>query len=164
MFFINRPGNLDVSLGNVLVLGSAFFWAWHVQLVDIYSRKYETGYLAFSQFALCALFSALGAWFLLITKAPGGRDFANLGANVIRAGLPLLYGGVLSVGVAYTLQIKAQKNAEPAKAAVILCLEGVFALLGGRLVLHEVVDFRVFMGASLMLAAMLLSVIPKHFD
>lgn len=164
MFFINRPGDLGISYGNFLVLLSAVFWAWHVQLVDYYSNKFETAHLAFSQFALVAAFSAVSAVILNVAKAPAYLISAQFGTNVLKAGLPLLYGGVLSVGVAYTLQIRAQQSAAPGKAAVILCMEGVFALLGGWYMLGEVLDLRVLIGAALMLMAMLLSVIPKLFD
>nr|HPI25398.1 EamA family transporter [Candidatus Cloacimonadota bacterium] len=56
--------------------------------------------------------------------------------------LPILYGGLISVGIAYTLQIKAQQKADPAAAAVILCLEGVFALIGSFLILGEAIHVR----------------------
>ncbi|PKN73819.1 MAG: EamA family transporter [Candidatus Cloacimonetes bacterium HGW-Cloacimonetes-3] len=164
MFFINRPGSLTVSLGNLLVLISAAFFAWHVQLVDYYTKKIETGYLAFSQFAICALYSLAGALIWSLVKDPGYLVSAKFGVDVWHAALPLLYGGLFSVGIAYTLQIKAQKKAEPGKAAVIMCLEGVFALFGGWMILGEEIGLRTIIGASLMLFAMLLSVLPQLFD
>jgi drug/metabolite transporter (DMT)-like permease len=164
MFFINRPDSLEVSIGNLLVLFSAGFFAWHVQLVDYYTNKYETAYLAFSQFALCALFSAVGALVWYMVKEPGYLISAKFGADVWKAALPLLYGGFFSVGIAYTLQIKAQQKAAPGKAAVILCSEGVFALLGGWMLLGEEIGLRTLIGAALLLLAMLLSVLPQLFD
>jgi drug/metabolite transporter (DMT)-like permease len=71
--------------------------------------------------------------------------------------VPILYGGVLSVGVAYTLQVVAQRNAHPAHAAILLSLEAVFAAIGGWIVLGERLTTRGFLGCGLMLAGMLLS-------
>ncbi len=164
MFFINRPGSLSVSLGNLIVFFSAGFFAWHVQLVDYYTQKYETGYLAFSQFAICALYSLIGAVVWSMFNNPAYIVSAKFGTDVWHAVLPLLYGGLFSVGIAYTLQIKAQKKAEPGKAAVILCSEGVFALFGGWMILGEEIGLRTIIGALLMLLAMLLSVLPQLFD
>lgn len=76
---------------------------------------------------------------------------------------PLLYGGIMSAGVAYTLQIKAQKKVEPGPAAVIMSLEGVFAMLGGYLLLKESLSLRSIVGASILLLAMLLVSIPKKY-
>ncbi|MDY0151503.1 MAG: DMT family transporter, partial [Candidatus Cloacimonas sp.] len=149
MFLINRPGNLEMSMGNLLVLVSAVFFAWHVQLVDYYGSKFEVAYLAFSQFALVAALSAFSALFYHLFKAPAYLISAKFGADVWKAALPLLYGGLMSVGIAYTLQIKAQQKAEPGKAALIMCMEGVFALFGGWLILQETLDLRIFIGAGL---------------
>ena len=71
--------------------------------------------------------------------------------------LPLLYGGFLSIGVAYTLQIVAQKRTPPSHASLILSLESPFALLGGWLILGESMGLRGLLGCALMLAAMIIS-------
>ncbi len=164
LFLINRPGNLEVSMGNLLVLISAFFWAWHVQLVEFYGKRFAVGYLAFSQFAICALLSLSAFIVYYLFKQPSYLVSTLLGSSIVRAAWPILYGGLLSVGVAYSLQIKAQQTAIPSKAAVILSLEGVFALFGGWLVLAEVITLRSLFGIAFMLTAMLLSLVPKVFD
>ena len=71
--------------------------------------------------------------------------------------MPILYGGVLSVGVAYTLQVVAQRTAHPAHASIILSLEAVFAAIGGWIILGERLTARGFLGCGLMLTGMLLS-------
>ena len=71
--------------------------------------------------------------------------------------MPILYGGVLSVGVAYTLQVVAQREAHPAHASILMSLEAVFAALGGWMVLGETLSLRSGVGCALMLAGMLLS-------
>jgi drug/metabolite transporter (DMT)-like permease len=78
-------------------------------------------------------------------------------AGLEAAMLPILYGGLFSVGVAYTLQVVAQRKAKPAHAAILLSMESVFAALGGYLMLGEVMDARALIGCGLMLAGMLAS-------
>lgn len=73
------------------------------------------------------------------------------------AAVPLFYGGVLSAGVAYTLQAVGQKYAPPSHAAIILSMETVFAVIGGYLFLQEILGFKEIIGCLLMLAGMLLS-------
>ncbi|MFW5806815.1 MAG: EamA family transporter, partial [Spirochaetota bacterium] len=77
--------------------------------------------------------------------------------TVVAAWLPIVYGGVCSVGIAYSLQIIAQRHAHPAHAAILLSLEGAFAALGGFLILGEVLSPRDLIGCALMLAGMLAS-------
>jgi drug/metabolite transporter (DMT)-like permease len=77
--------------------------------------------------------------------------------GIYQAALPVIYGGAFSVGIAYTLQVVAQKNAHPAHAAIILSLETVFAALGGWIILNEMLSMREISGCVLMLAGMLFS-------
>jgi drug/metabolite transporter (DMT)-like permease len=74
--------------------------------------------------------------------------------TILQAWLPIAYGGILSVGVAYTLQVFAQKTAHPAYASIILSLEAVFAVIGGWLILNEQLTPRMLAGGALMLAGM----------
>ncbi len=75
----------------------------------------------------------------------------------LKAAVPILYGGLCSVGIAYTLQVVVQKTAHPAHAAIILSLEGAFAVLGGWLILGELLSLRGLIGCALMLAGMIVS-------
>ena len=78
-------------------------------------------------------------------------------SRIYQAAIPIIYSGALSVGIAYTLQVVAQKNAHPAHAAIILSMETVFAALGGWIILNEILSTREISGCALMLAGMLLS-------
>ncbi len=82
---------------------------------------------------------------------------SNTFAGIYHAAIPLLYGGLLSVGVAFTLQIIGQKKAPPAHTAIILSFEAVFAVIGGIMILSETMTDRKWMGCALMLAGMLLA-------
>ncbi|GAB1365657.1 DMT family transporter [Candidatus Cloacimonadaceae bacterium] len=161
MLLINRPDDLRVSFGNMLVLLSAVFWAIHVQLIDKLSKRYSVSELAFCQYAVCALLSFGGFIVLYLVKAPSYLISAQLAQNLSSAAWPVLYGGILSVGVAYSLQVKAQQKTEASKAAIILCLEGVFALIGARLILQESLGPKAIVGMLLMLMAMLIILIPN---
>lgn len=161
LYLINSFQSLDVSLGNFLVLLSAVFFAWHVQIIDKFSKLHPAGVLAFDQFAVCALLSTLFAMIWRGIRHSDSWVSASYLSGIHAALIPILYGGVISVGIAYTLQITAQKKAAPAPAAVILCLEGVFALLGGFWLLNEALSARMIIGASLLLLAMLILSLPK---
>ena len=137
----------SIAFGDLLNLIGAFFWACHVLLMARYAPRMQAVKLAFYQYTACALLSYLVA---------GVRESITW-AGIYGALLPLLFGGVASVGIAYTLQVEAQKNAPPAHAAILLSLEAVFAVVGGWWLLKEHLSARAAAGCGLMLAGMLLS-------
>ncbi len=139
----------DVNPGDLLVLAGAFMWAVHVRLIGKYAKEHHPGGFAVVQFGTVTLLS-------LIASVVLKESWAGTRA----AWLPLAYSGVLSVGVAFTIQIFAQKKVEPAPAALIMSLEAVFAALGGWLVLGERLSAVELTGAALMFAGMLVSQIP----
>ena len=147
LYFLSVKGDFTISNGDAIVLISAFFWAIHVQLIGIFSPQMNAIKLSMIQFFVCSALSFIVAFI-----------FENVVfSNILAAVIPILYGGLLSVGVAYTLQIVAQKKALPAHAAIILSLEAVFALIGGWLFLNESFDGRSLFGCGLMLLGMLLA-------
>jgi len=147
MFLLSVTENFTISRGDLLVFGSAFFWAAHVQLIARFSKKYDVLLLSLYQFIFCSIFS-----FLLAVNLE-----TIVLENIFAAKMPLFVTGVLSVGVAYTLQTVAQKDAHPAHAAILLSLESVFAVLGGWLFLNEMLSLKGFLGCLLMLTGMLIS-------
>lgn len=154
LYLINSGAALETSFGNLLVFISAIFFALHMQLVDKYSKVYPAGVLAFSQFTVASSLSVVAA--ILQRLILGGVGLGEFIAASRQALIPILYGGIFSAGIAYTLQIKAQQKAAPSAAAVIMCLEGVFAMIGGALLLSEKVSLQALGGAFLLLAAMIL--------
>ncbi len=147
LYFLSITSKFTIEPGDLLTLIGAVFWAGHVLLISRYSKIINPVKLSFVQYLFCAAFSLVAAGF---TETMEVR-------NILAAWLPLLYGGVCSVGIAYTLQVVAQRNAHPAHAAIILSMEGVFAVLGGILILGETLTPRGVLGCSLMFAAMLVS-------
>ncbi len=147
LYLLSVTDQLTIAPGDLYVLIGAFFWAGHVHIISRYSRRIAPLKLAFWQFLICSLFSLL----------TGGLFETNSLAGVLAATVPILYGGLCSVGIAYTLQVVAQRDAHPAHAAIILSLESVFAVVGGLLLLGEVLSLRGLVGCALMLVGMLLS-------
>ncbi len=154
---INGKPDLQASLGNLLVLTGAVFWALHVQMIDKLTKSHPSLRLAWIQYGVCAVLSLAGS---LLYRSFQNKpwEYAGIWKAIQAAGLPLFYAGIMSVGVAFTLQLHAQKRVQPQAASVILCLEGVFAMFGGWLLLAERVTAVSFLGAAMLLAAMLVSV------
>jgi len=147
LYFLSITATLTIAWGDLLVLVGAFFWAAHVLVIGHLSPRMDALRLAITQFAVCSLLSLATALAIETISWQGLRQ----------AAVPILYGGLGSVGVAYTLQVVAQKDAHPAHAAIFLSMEAVFAALGGWWLLHEVLTMRAMFGCSLMLAGMLVS-------
>lgn len=147
MFLLSVGDNFQVSSGDWLQLIGAFVWGAHVVLVGIFASRHDPIRLAFLQFATCAVVSLL----LALVLEPIGMD------AIIAAGPALLYGGIVAVGIGYTLQVVAQKDAIASHAAIILSLEAVFAAIAGAWLLGESLQMRGYVGCALMLAGMLIA-------
>ncbi|MDR1956849.1 MAG: DMT family transporter [Treponema sp.] len=129
LFFLSAAGkNMSaINLGDSITAIGAIFWALHVLVIDRLVQKVDPLILSAGQFAWCGICS--------LAVALGTEPFS--GTSLFQGLLPILYGGICSVGVAYTLQVVAQRDAPPAHATIILCLEGVFAAIGGVIILAE---------------------------
>jgi len=147
LYVLSIGEGFTMAPGDLLELAGAFFWAGHILLINRLAPRMGALEIAVGQFATCALLS-LGAA-LLWEPAP----FAGVGA----AAWPILYGGLLSIGVAYTLQIVAQQTAHPAHASIIMSLEALFAGVGGVLLLGEPLTPRLAVGGGLMLTGVIVS-------
>jgi drug/metabolite transporter (DMT)-like permease len=147
MFLLSTGGNITLTLGDILELAGACMFALHVILIGILVRRMEILQLAVSQYLVCGLLS------LLVGLSLGGSSLSGL-ASVWWA---IAYTGIFSVGLGYTLQARAQKEAPPADAAILLSLEAVFAVLFGWLLLDERLSAPQLLGCGLMLSAMILA-------
>ena len=154
LYLLSVNEKFILEKGDALVFVSSVFWALHVIVIDILIKKVDPIKIAFLQFAVCSLLSfGMSFTFEVITIK-----------KIYDALIPILYGGLISVGVAYTLQVVAQQYAPPSHAAIILSLESVFGLLGGWLILGETISFIGIIGCSLMLAGMILSQVSVSSD
>jgi drug/metabolite transporter (DMT)-like permease len=136
-----------LSLGDSLELAGALLWAFHVILIWRLARRVDALRLALAQYTVCGLFSILAGLALEC------RAFGGLAA----AWWAVVFTGVLSVGLAYTLQVMGQRHAPPTDAAVILSAETVFAAFSGWLVLGETLAAQQWVGCGLMLGGMILA-------
>jgi drug/metabolite transporter (DMT)-like permease len=145
LYFLSIDENFSILYGDWFQLAGALIIAVHVMAVGHLARRHDPLVLSFLQFVVCGvLCGVLGA------------VFEPFSLTMLRHALPtLLYGGLLSVGVGYTLQVVAQRDAAPAHAAVIFSMEGVFAALAGWLALGETLSARALLGCALMLAGLL---------
>jgi drug/metabolite transporter (DMT)-like permease len=146
LYFLSAVGNTGgINPGDIITVVSAVFWTLHVLVIDALVQKTDPLMLSAGQFACCGILSCIVA----LIRAE------TLSVAALQGGLiPLLYGGLCSVGVAYTLQVVAQKDAPPAHASIILCLEGVFAAIGGALILAEPLGHWTLLGFILMFSGM----------
>lgn len=147
MYLLSINEDFTIAFGDLLELIGAVLWAVHIHLIGWLSPRTDSLRLAFVQFMVCAMAS------LITAVAVETADMADIAA----AALPIFYGGALSVGVAYTLQVVAQRHAHPAHAAILLSLEAVFAAVGGWLILGEAMSGRAIAGCLLMFVGMLVS-------
>ena len=145
LYLLSVTDDLRLEYGDTLVLIGSFFWAGHVLIIAKYSPKVSAISLSVIQFAVCALLSFAVA---LATETIETT-------SIIQAGEAILFTGLLSVGVAYTLQVVAQQNVHPAHAAIILSLEALFAAIGGWLLLNEILSVKALTGCGLMLTGIL---------
>jgi len=146
LYFLSVTEGFTIAKGDLIEIIGAVFWAMHILLIDNFTKRVNPLKLSCIQFATCSVLS-VGAALL----------FESISiAAISQALIPILYGGLFSVGIAYTLQVVAQKDAKPSRAAVILSMEAVFGAIGGALLLGENLGIRAYFGCALMLAGMLL--------
>ncbi len=150
LFLLSVTAGFSMEKGDFIIFISAFFWTAHILILDRWAPRVDPIALASTQFAVCSLLS----WAVAL-------PFESFRAADFAAGMgPVLYGGLASIGVAYTLQAVGQTRAHPARASIILSLEAVFAVLTGWLFLGERMSARELIGCALMLAGIILAQLP----
>lgn len=143
-------GELTLAYGDLLVLICAFLFSIHILVIDYFSPKGDGVVISCIQFFVCGILSGI---VMLFVESPSIT-------NILNAKLPILYAGVLSSGVAYTLQVVAQKGVNPTVASLIMCLESVVAALAGWVILGQNLSTRELLGCALMFAAIVLAQLP----
>ena len=147
LYIITVGGSFRMEGGDLLVLAGSLFWAVHILVIGRFATRVDPVELSAGQFAVCGLYSLVAA----LVFEPGPFT------GVLDAAVPILYGGIFSCGLAFTLQIVAQRNSPPAHASILLAMEGLFGAIGGVLLLGEPATLRLFSGGALMLGAAVLS-------
>ena len=152
LYFLCMTDSLRFSRGDTLVLLSALVFSCHILIIDHFSPMVDGVRMSCIQFAVIAIVCGIPA---LIFEQP------TL-SSLIAAWAPVLYAGMLSSGVGYTLQIVAQKNYDPTVASLIMSLESVFSVLAGWVILKQALSARELLGCVLMFTAIILVQLPER--
>lgn len=150
LYFLCITEAFSIGVGDIYVLLCALIFSVHILVVDHYAPKVDGVKLSCIQFLVAGIVSIP---FMLILESP------KMG-NMMTSWFPLIYAGVFSCGIAYTLQILGQKNVNPAIASLILSLESCFSVLSGWVILGERLSARETIGCIMMFAAIILAQIP----
>ena len=145
-------GSMRLATGDLFLLGCAVVFTGHILVIDYFAPKVNGVWMSCIQFLVAGIISAIP---MVFTETPTWE-------TIWAAKLPILYAGVMSCGVAYTLQILGQKNYNPTVAVLILSLESCFSVLGGFLILHETLSIRELSGCVLMFVAIILAQLPEN--
>ena len=149
-YLLTMNGSFSLSSGDLFVLLGSVIFTFHILVIDYFSPKTNGVKMSCIQFFVCGILSGI---FMLFTEEP------SISA-ILAAWKPILYAGVLSCGVAYTLQIIGQRNFNPTIASLLLSLESVFSVLAGWLLLGEKLSSREASGCVLIFFAILLAQLP----
>ena len=172
LYLLCIKGEFSLAMGDLLVLVCAVCFAIHILVIDRFTAKVDGIKLSCVQFFVAAVWATLAKVVCTLLGMSGigdtsvatsifaVPDWAGIWACI----LPILYVGVFSSGVAYTLQILAQKDSNPTVVTILLSLESVFAVIAGAIILHQQMTGREYLGCVLMLVAVILAQIPNPFE
>ena len=151
MYFLCITEGFSIAKGDFFVFLCAAAFSVHILVIDSFAPKVDGAALSCIQFFVCGILCAVP---MLVSEQPQI-------SQIMEAWVPLAYAGVLSCGVAYTLQVVAQKNTDPAVASLILSLESVFSVLAGWVILGERLSGRELFGCALVFTAVILAQFPE---
>lgn len=157
LYLLCIKGSFSITLPDILVLICAFTFSFHIITVDHFSPIVDGVRMSCIQFLVCGLLTAIPMFFVDM-----GGTFNNISTwiyplTLTDAWIPLLYAGVLSCGVAYTLQIIAQDGLNPTVASLLMSLESVFALIAGWIILGQTMSSKELLGCGLIFVAIILA-------
>lgn len=154
LYFLSiKPGDFSVGKGELVTILCSFAFAAHILVIDHFCAKVDSMALSCAQFFFAG---ALSVVCMFIFEEPKLSEIAG-------AWLPLVYAGVGSCGIAFTAQIFGQKYTNPTVASVLLCLESVFSVIFGWLLLGQKLDSRGFLGCAIMFTAVILTQLPQEW-
>lgn len=151
MYLLCMTEGFSISKGDTLVLLGALGFSFHILVIDYFSPKGDGVVISCVQFLTAGVISAL---FMFLVESPSWT-------SILAAAKPILYAGVMSCGLGYTLQVVAQKNIEPTVASLIMSLESVFSVLAGWVLLGQKLSSRELLGCLFVFGAIILAQLPK---
>lgn len=147
LYLLSVTEDLSIGKGDLLVIFGTFFWALHIITIDHFTHKVDAVKMSFIQFSVVGIISLIIA---IVTE--------DISINaLIQSAFPILYSGIIVVGIAFTLQIFGQRGTNPATAAIIMSMESVFAALSGMIILGETMNLREITGSILLFAAVIVA-------
>ncbi|MBE6039114.1 MAG: DMT family transporter [Anaerofustis stercorihominis] len=152
LYLLCMTESFTLAVGDIWILACAFVFTLHILVIDHFSPKCNGVMLSMLQFFVVGVLAAVP---MIILEEPNISD-------IVKCAGPLLYTGVLSSGVAYTLQILGQEHTDPTVAVLIMSFESVFAALAGWIVLKETLSTAELFGCVLMFVAVILSQLPER--
>lgn len=147
LYLISFTDINNFSIGDLVVFVGAIVWAWHVIAIDRFVGGVSPIQYSSIQFFVCGVESLIIALIF--------EDVAL--TPIITAAIPILYGGIMSAGVAYTLQVLGQRDADPTYAAIIFATEPIFAAIGEGLILHRFLTPVAYLGCAIIFAGVIIS-------
>lgn len=154
LYFLSvKPGDFGIGKGELVTILCSFAFAAHILVIDYFCNKVDGMALSCAQFFFAGMLSVVC---MFIFEEPKLSEIAS-------AWLPLVYAGVGSCGIAFTAQIFGQKYTNPTVASVLLCLESVFSVIFGWLILGQKLDARGFIGCAVMFTAVILTQLPQEW-
>lgn len=168
LYLLCIKGDFGFAPGDLLLLVCAVCFAIHILVIDHFTVTVDGLKLSCVQFLVAALWATLAKLVCVLLGINGIGDVSAVTSifaspdwsGILACALPILYVGVFSSGVGYTLQILAQKDSNPTVVTILLSLESVFAVIAGAILLHQQMTGREYLGCVLMFVAVLLAQIP----
>lgn len=160
LYLLCMNGSLSFQFADILLLICALVFSIHILVIDHFSPLVDGVRMSCIQFFVCGLLSAIPMFFVDMKHSIAGITEWLPGFASFDAWIPILYAGLLSCGVAYTLQIIGQEGLNPTVASLLMSLESVFSVLAGWLILGETMGTREIAGCVLIFIAIVLAQIP----
>lgn len=160
LYLLCMKGSLSLQMSDALILLCALAFSVHILIIDYFSPKVDGVRMSCIQFFIAGIVTAIP---MFLVEMNGSLSCLPQWASMfqsIDAWIPILYAGVCSCGIAYTLQIIGQQDVNPTVASLILSLESVFSVIAGALILHEIMSFKELCGCGLIFIAVILAQIP----
>ncbi len=163
LYLLCFNGSASFNIADLLLLLCAVFFSFHIIIIDYFSPKVDGVRMSCIQFFVCGVITMIP----MFTSDMKG-SFSNIGVWAqglfnITVWIPILYAGVLSCGVAYTLQIVGQVGVNPTVASLLLSLESVFSVIAGWIILGEKMGVKQLSGCLLIFVAIILAQLPTDF-
>ena len=161
LYLLCINGEFELEIGDILVILCAVFFSFHILTIDYFSPKTDGVRMSCIQFFVCGIVTLIPALLFDIPFKNNEIGIWLTAFNNSETWLSLLFAGIMSCGVAYTLQIVGQNGLNPTVASLIMSLESVFAVLGGALLLSQIPSLHELAGCALMFAATVISQLPE---